>query len=91
MNKYIYGMTFASCNDLLKFIMRLHQRPRDVPHIPSMAVLFRPRSTWMAMADAAVALLKRLGAGDASIVAQEPVSWRNFQCQTFEIDLMFDV
>lgn len=54
--------------------------PMDVPHIPSMAVLFRPRSTWMAMADAAVALLKRLGAGDASIVAQERVSWRTFQC-----------
>lgn len=43
-----------------------------MPHIPSMAVLL-PRSTWMAMADAAVALLKRLGAGDASIVAQERV------------------
>ncbi len=51
-------------------ISHLNQRPITVPHIPSMAVL-RPRSTWMAMADAAVALLKRLGAGDASIVAQE--------------------
>ena len=67
----------------------------DVPHIP-LAVLFRPRSTWMAMADAAVALLKRLGAGDASIVAQERVSWRKFSILSVWhwIDvwcLMFDV
>eukprot|EP00434_Breviolum_minutum_P019361 symbB.v1.2.017068.t1/scaffold1283.1/size126978/7 len=55
-------------------------RTRRVPHVegnyPTLVFLpVKPTSTWMAMADAAVALLKRLGAGDASIVAQEGAGW----------------